>query len=321
MKAFYGCYLLQSLSRKQSCYVGFTMNPPRRLRQHNGEISGGARKTRRWRPWKMILCVYGFSNKVAALQFEHAWQNPATGRHVRGAVAHLGYCGLTRMGKRCAYGAEKNIAVLLEMLKVSPYRRMPLRLHFFDAELYNQSTMRAQRQPPPQHMVVSVGSFDHLETSCAEIMARSRHEVLEGAACDYCERSLVGGECVVTCSRCSTILHLTCAALKGALSESRPLGSEDDTSDEASARLIPEVVVCPKCQAHHHWPELICTARRLPKRRSSCLLSREVASGLGAFVASSPAENASVEMDNRSTSSDDECDMNENSSDDRGSES
>ncbi len=35
-------------------YVGFTVNPKRRLRQHNGEIINGAKRTSKKRPWYVL---------------------------------------------------------------------------------------------------------------------------------------------------------------------------------------------------------------------------------------------------------------------------
>lgn len=83
------CYLLRSLASPGKTYVGFTVNPARRLRQHNGEIKGGARRTRRGQPWEMVAFVHGFSSKVVALQFEWAWQHPTMSRFLKGHLSHL----------------------------------------------------------------------------------------------------------------------------------------------------------------------------------------------------------------------------------------
>ncbi|XLR06353.1 hypothetical protein S83_034291 [Arachis hypogaea] len=69
---FFACYLLASLNPrfKGHTYIGFTVNPRRRIRQHNGEIGCGAWRTKKKRPWEMVLCIYGFPTNVAALQFK-----------------------------------------------------------------------------------------------------------------------------------------------------------------------------------------------------------------------------------------------------------
>lgn len=41
------CYALTCDSGRARSYVGYTVDPVRRLRQHNGELKGGARRTRR----------------------------------------------------------------------------------------------------------------------------------------------------------------------------------------------------------------------------------------------------------------------------------
>lgn len=71
IKCQYYVYLLKSQVSNRY-YVGFTHNSniKRRLRQHNGEISGGAKKTRKYRPWKYILYVSGFKYEKTALQYE-----------------------------------------------------------------------------------------------------------------------------------------------------------------------------------------------------------------------------------------------------------
>jgi hypothetical protein len=42
--------------------------------QHNGEITQGARKTTKNRPWVMQMIIHGFPSNHSALQFEWAWQ-------------------------------------------------------------------------------------------------------------------------------------------------------------------------------------------------------------------------------------------------------
>ena len=74
----YYCYLLKSNNEKflNETYIGFTDDPIRRLRQHNGLIKGGAKKTSKKRPWSLVLVISNFHNKILALQFEWAWQEP-----------------------------------------------------------------------------------------------------------------------------------------------------------------------------------------------------------------------------------------------------
>ena len=77
-----------------------------RLRQHNGELSGGGAPAA-GRPWRILLVVRGFSSKSDALAFEWAWQKPHTSRHsatvgcegireVRHAVKSVGAVGGAR---------------------------------------------------------------------------------------------------------------------------------------------------------------------------------------------------------------------------------
>ena len=55
-------------------YVGATVNLARRLRQHNGEIKGGAKYTRLGAKgsWSVVFTVEGFREQREALQFEWA---------------------------------------------------------------------------------------------------------------------------------------------------------------------------------------------------------------------------------------------------------
>lgn len=70
-------------------YAGISVDVHRRLRQHNGQLSGGARYTTSRGPgWKHVCLVRGFENQNQALMFEWAVKNAAPRKH-RGVIARL----------------------------------------------------------------------------------------------------------------------------------------------------------------------------------------------------------------------------------------
>ena len=108
----YTCYLLRGQRTKKGAhatYVGITNNEKRRLRQHNGDLKGGARHTRAYRPWTPYVHVRNFSSKSAALKFEHA-------------VKHK---------RRTRKGATPLACRVLTMLKHLVTQKEPLHVHFF----------------------------------------------------------------------------------------------------------------------------------------------------------------------------------------------
>ncbi len=61
------------IRNKNSTYAGVSPDPTRRLRQHNGEIKGGAKYTTSKGPgWEHICLVKGFQDKIQSMQFEWA---------------------------------------------------------------------------------------------------------------------------------------------------------------------------------------------------------------------------------------------------------
>lgn len=71
------CYILRGAGRvgRNYTYVGKTNNMTRRLRQHNGELHGGARRTHTRRPHRPFIIIGGFPSERAALQFEWAMKH------------------------------------------------------------------------------------------------------------------------------------------------------------------------------------------------------------------------------------------------------
>ena len=59
------------LRNGKSLYVGATIDLSHRIRQHNGELSGGAHRTSTKGPgWICLLYVQGFQSRTESLQFE-----------------------------------------------------------------------------------------------------------------------------------------------------------------------------------------------------------------------------------------------------------
>ena len=63
-------YILRSWTKPNMMYVGCTNNIVRRLRQHNGLISGGAKYTRAYKPWCLAALV-PVENQSDALSLEY----------------------------------------------------------------------------------------------------------------------------------------------------------------------------------------------------------------------------------------------------------
>jgi len=80
-------YCLISTTNPIKIYTGYTANSDIRLRQHNGEIKGGARSTRRYRPWKYHFKITGFKSKAEARSFEYKMKHQRVGTGPEGRLA------------------------------------------------------------------------------------------------------------------------------------------------------------------------------------------------------------------------------------------
>ncbi|XP_016472330.1 uncharacterized protein LOC107794364 [Nicotiana tabacum] len=148
---FFACYLLTSMCPrfKGHTYIGFTVNPRRRIRQHNGEVRMGAFRTKKKRPWEMVLCIYGFPTNVSALQFEWAWQHPVESRAVRQAAASFKSLG----------GVANKIKLAYTMLTLPEWQSLNLIVNFFSTKYKMHS---AGCPNIPEHMRVQVCALDEL---------------------------------------------------------------------------------------------------------------------------------------------------------------
>ncbi|XP_042490659.1 structure-specific endonuclease subunit SLX1 [Macadamia integrifolia] len=68
-------YLILSTNAPIKTYVGVTNNFSRRLKQHNGELKGGAKASRAGRPWICACLIRRFRDQSEACAFESNWKS------------------------------------------------------------------------------------------------------------------------------------------------------------------------------------------------------------------------------------------------------
>ncbi|KAL6516374.1 hypothetical protein OROGR_019679 [Orobanche gracilis] len=176
---FFGCYLLTSLCPrfKGHTYIGYTLNPRRRIRQHNGEIVSGAWQTKRKRPWEMVLCIYGFPTNIAALKFEWAWQHPLESVAVRAAAASF----------KSLAGLANKIKLAYTMLTLPAWQSLNLTVNLFSTK-YQSYTSGCPALP--EQMQTRVCSMDGLPCydDCARVMDEWDDNECEGSLLESTEQ-------------------------------------------------------------------------------------------------------------------------------------
>ncbi|XP_012270077.1 structure-specific endonuclease subunit slx1 [Orussus abietinus] len=236
-KNFFGVYLLNCLNPnyKGRTYIGYTVNPQRRIKQHNaGKHFGGACKTNNKGPWTMVLIVYGFPSSTSALRFEWAWQHPAISRRLKHVPR--------RKSRQKVF--DFCLLVLSEMLKVGPWVRLPLTLHWLDSEFADKYSYSIS---PPMHMPITYGSVTSKKNTTKSKKKRSEKDTFYEAKdslalCSLCGL-IVNAEDKVTCikSDCLLVAHLICLA-------------EEFSKDEM---ILPIDGICPACKTNVLWGDLI----------------------------------------------------------------
>ena len=239
-KRRYFCYLLNSLdpSHPRSTYIGFTVDPPRRIRQHNGDITAGAVRTRKKRPWGMVMVVTGFPTKSAALQFEWAWQHPYKDRHIKGKVGSLAL--------KASTGKKAKMAICKAMMGLQPWSRYGLNAHFpLDADkVLFRSIVPPETDDVDKAAIfeaaLSTGPLEDTLSAGGDIEA----QIPKGSStCGLCsgEAERRDDAALATCPFCKAIGHVVCWAGAG-----RPEGE-----------LLPSSVDCRVCGENMRWCDLI----------------------------------------------------------------
>lgn len=229
----YYCYLLKSFKspNSTSTYIGFTVNNKRRLRQHNGETSAGAKRTEKGRPWKHVVIVSGFPNKNVALQFEWQWQHPSESRITRNSLT-------VNPNKR---GVKTKLDVLYCLLQTKLWGQLNLRLNFFieDSFTYFTKTLKTSNYISKCTLCESIEDIPFLASM-------EDKENMKNEQCILCHNQLV--DYAWQCNSCSTSFHIVCVAAH---------------STDISRCIIPEEAKCPLCKKCHLWPDIVKFSFRL----------------------------------------------------------
>eukprot|EP00890_Picochlorum_soloecismus_P002999 jgi/Picsp_1/36/NSC_00036-R1_protein len=293
---FFGCYLLRSLhpTGKGRTYIGFTVNPERRLRQHNGELTNGAWRTKRWRPWEMVMLVYGFVNQTTALQFEWTWQHPDQSLDVKDAVKKL--------GRKSMYGVKGKVLMLMSILNSSPWKYFPLKIRFLSGE---NARLQEGVLSPPRHMEITVGPLcDARQWVCSSAVsaqgegASQQNDDISSILC--AENSGIEVEstgdakkrgntkCVACgeaarrtwscCPYCSCRTHVGCLAEHYLLSLDKSIKASSTKQEYVFDCLLPDKGECPECGTARTWNAVLETLQNAGWKKRTRAASAATAS-------------------------------------------
>ncbi|XP_064460652.1 structure-specific endonuclease subunit slx1-like [Ornithodoros turicata] len=231
---FYGCYLLYCTEPKYKghTYIGFTVDPNRRIKQHNkGVKAGGAWRTNSKGQWDMALIIHGFPNEISALRFEWAWQHPEKSRR----LSHVG------KKERRETKFQYVFRVAATMLRTGPWSRLPLTIRWLKEEYYLDFHPDFQ---PPQHMAIAFGPVKAVRAAASKEHLQSGSST-RFKACNACNGVIEEGHFSLQCirSNCSATFHIQCLAKHFLKADSE--------------HLIPVGGNCPQCNKWVLWGELV----------------------------------------------------------------
>lgn len=261
----FACYLLASQSTKprskNRTYIGFTVNPSRRLRQHNGDLRyGGACRTKAHRPWATVAVIHGFISKTQALQFEWAWQHPARSLTLR---THANRPGALPTPKS-RYTVRGALSTLAALVSVPPWARCPLSLTIC-AERDNWESLGIESLTFPPHFPTSFAPLGTFDASIGSYSFRQPADVTvpyrPPSGCPACNTALtIPRRRLSYCTSCGAVAHLACFAARSVPHEG---DSETPAENPPVDPLIPDAASCAACGYVMHWSLVVRLAHSL----------------------------------------------------------
>jgi structure-specific endonuclease subunit SLX1 len=209
---FFGVYLLVNNNENPKfngrCYVGFTVDPNRRINQHNkGKKYGGAGHTSRVPgPWTMVMIIHNFPDNISALRFEWAWQEPKASRRLKNIPS-------IQKKKPSESHFQYHFRIITEMINLGPWNRLPLKIRWLEQDFCTQ--FPSDRLP--QHITIVHGPIKAKKTRIGR--TDSNKELFEAVRarkeCHLCMEEIANlQDDRVFCinPRCKLVSHLRCLA-------------------------------------------------------------------------------------------------------------
>ncbi|KAL8653624.1 MAG: hypothetical protein Q9226_003776 [Calogaya cf. arnoldii] len=293
--AFYCCYLLRS---KGGCsfYIGSTPNPRRRLAQHNGHAKGGAFRTGykdgMHRPWDMTCIVTGFPSRIAALQFEWAWQRfditkkiPDDQRLAKRKKSNSIPSNTEQQKKkkrkcikRPKLSLTNSLSNLHLLLRVPSFNRWPLAVRFLCSDVYEAWKKHIKRADgelrggfrtfcdfpePTVELARAAAASEKKESPTMQILEQI--DVTYSGLKPRIAKSIALAETAVqNCSVCGDGLELkksmflACPSEDCAAVSHMPCLAKKWLQDQPSPEsLLPVSGTCRQCTREHHWVDLV----------------------------------------------------------------
>jgi predicted GIY-YIG superfamily endonuclease len=121
----------------QYSYVGMTNNFFRRIRQHNGEISGGAKYTQKSKNWSPICIIDGFINKSEAMQCEWKLKSKRSklSRQLKGGNGRVKYLNLLLKEEKWTSGSPMIKDQGLKIYILDEYKKLIFNNEYQNIEL------------------------------------------------------------------------------------------------------------------------------------------------------------------------------------------
>ena len=264
----YFCYILRSLNEKykNETYIGFTDDPLHRIRQHNGIIKGGAKFTKRKRPWKIVLVISNFPNKIIALKFEWAWQNPFKSTLISKDIENI-EIPVKKNKKKYYNSLEFKLKALNILINSKIFEKIYLNIYIFD-------DIKEIMELNDTKIIIKVNE-ETFKDEIAKIILNENNNI------SFETIDLLPNEISDKCILCDDDINkVSKSRFKNKINEDSSFNSEsqnekdDNENNDSDNNLNDEYIVnCPKCFSKFH---MFCVANStLDKYKEFALIPKD----------------------------------------------